>query len=817
MKLRRLLLSAVIAFCVGTTPPLTMLAGASEELWTTYMEAGQKFYKQDNYTAAEKQLEMALQSIGDTPPNSPKLATLYDLAGQAYCKTGKMSKAEEILKKALEIREKGPKSEELKLFATVMFLGTVYRNQNKFADSEALYKRGLAMFAGKGPIKTVCQCMVLTALGSLYAESDRPAEAETLLRKAIELREKSMFKNTFAGTVIHDTLGRVLAAQGRNDEAIKQHELAMEQATKYKDVTGLGFAKANQAAAYSSLGQFDKAHSLLEDGRKVIEATNGADSVEAATCYSMLGLNAINRDRYDEAEDLLQRALTLHEKHLGKDHTNVGYDLGKFVEVYRNQGKYDLAAKAGERSLAIHKAALGPKALSTAYAMSTLAGVYKDQGQFDKAIPLLKESISIQSESMGNAHRPALTAMLALGEIYIAQGQYAEARQLVEQAAAILTKDKNAGPQIVAVVYTELAALERHDHKLAEAEVLLRKALAARETIYGVDHLRLLPDLKVLAKVFEEENKPEELAIVNARIAEIQQKYPEVSTIPAPPAAATGKIETTGDAANKPVGDKWALVVGISNFSEQDLNLKYAAKDAIDFGNFLKGNARFAPDHVKVITDKDATRDNIIKQLGTGWLGRLAKPNDLVVVYVSSHGSVARDEAGGVNFLVAHDTQSNALLGTGIPMQWLSQIIKEQVHSERVVVILDVCHSGAASAGQKGLGREKPVFDTAKLDVGAGQVIICSSAPEQVSWESKNYPNSVFTKRLIEALQQDKASVDLNKAYEYLREQVESEVLRDRGQMQTPLLFSKAWKGAPPVLSIPPTAPRAAALQAESN
>lgn len=791
---------------------------ASDALWTTYMEAGQKLYRENKFAAAEKQLDMALENIGSVPPDSFGLAQLYDIAGQAYCKTGKMSKSEEVLKKALAIRERNPGKDDLKLFATLMFLGTVYRNQNKFVDSEKLYKRGLDMFGGKGPIKTLCRCMNLTALGSLYLEMDRPAEAETLLRKAIELRDKSMLKNSFSPNVIHDTLGRSLTAQGRTEEAIKSHELAIKLATDAKDVTGKSTAQANMAVAYSSRGQYDKAHELLLEALKVIEATNGVDSVDAGTIYSMLATNAVNRDQYSEAEDLLKRALTLHEKHLGANHSSVGNDLIKVVDVYKNQGKYDEAEKAALRALKIQSAAIGPSSYSTATAMTTLAGVYKDQQKFDKAVPLLKAAIEIYGQSLGSDNSSAILPMCSLGEIYLAQGQSADARELVQRAADILANNKESAPQTAAMVYTELAALERQEKKLPEAEEHLRKALAARQSIFGTNSVRLLGDLRLLTKVLKEQEKTAELAEVNSRIATIEAAHPEVATNPVAVPQSASRLDVAASPSGPvEVGDKWALVVGVSNFADSDLNLKYAAKDAIDFGNFLQSGAKFAPDHVKVITDKDATRDNIIKQLGGGWLGRLARPNDLVVVYVSSHGSVSRDEAGGVNFLVAHDTQANALLSTGIPMQWLSQIIKEQVHSDRVVVILDVCHSGAVSGGQKGLAREATKFDPAKLEVGAGQAIICSSAPEQVSWESKNYANSVFTRKLIEALQQEKSSVDLNKAYAYLKEQVESEVLRDRGQMQTPLLFSKAWRGAPPILSVVPTTPRPASLQSNSK
>lgn len=62
------------------------------------------------------------------------------------------------------------------------------------------------------------------------------------------------------------------------------------------------------------------------------------------------------------------------------------------------------------------------------------------------------------------------------------------------------------------------------------------------------------------------------------------------------------------------------------------MNLKYAAKDAVDFSNFLIRHENFKPDHVKVLLDKAATREQIITNLGSGWLGSRARPDDLVVL-----------------------------------------------------------------------------------------------------------------------------------------------------------------------------------------
>lgn len=134
-------------------------------------------------------------------------------------------------------------------------------------------------------------------------------------------------------------------------------------------------------------------------------------------------------------------------------------------------------------------------------------------------------------------------------------------------------------------------------------------------------------------------------------------------------------------------------------------------------------------------------------------------------------------------------------------MQWLTKMVKDQVHSDRVILILDVCHSGAAGQGSKALTRAAGL-DPRTLNIGSGQMIICSSLAEQVSWESAKYENSVFTRRLMEALQSKKDKTTMIEAYNQLKVLVESEVLRDRAELQTPVLWNKGWTGKDPVLAV---------------
>lgn len=89
-------------------------------------------------------------------------------------------------------------------------------------------------------------------------------------------------------------------------------------------------------------------------------------------------------------------------------------------------------------------------------------------------------------------------------------------------------------------------------------------------------------------------------------------------------------------------------------------------------------------------------------------------------------------------------------------MRWLTKTIQEQVNCKRVVVILDVCHSGSAGdesktvsdadddnssmaedSASKGFTRSAKLH-LGGLNVGSGQVVLCSSLAE-MTFRISNY------------------------------------------------------------------------------
>jgi hypothetical protein len=292
---------------------------------------------------------------------------------------------------------------------------------------------------------------------------------------------------------------------------------------------------------------------------------------------------------------------------------------------------------------------------------------------------------------------------------------------------------------------------------------------------------------------------------------------PARSKVPAPaqtksPATAKGSgnsrsIKRGGPSFNtQKIKDKWALVIGISKFAHPEYNLKYAAKDAADFKDFLIKECAFAPDHVKFLENERATRGAIMDAFGDNWLPRVVIPGDLVIIYISTHGTPASRDAGGRNYIVAHDTDWNRLFSEGVEMNSLAAQIKERVNTDRVLIVMDTCYSGAATTGARGI--EKPAnFDADEIAQGTGRLVLSSSSPNERSWEGAGYKNGIFTFNLIKALRKNNGNIDVLTAFSDVRKNVQWEAQSNFGAPQTPALGGK-WEGVNLVLSLPPAEPR---------
>jgi Caspase domain len=241
------------------------------------------------------------------------------------------------------------------------------------------------------------------------------------------------------------------------------------------------------------------------------------------------------------------------------------------------------------------------------------------------------------------------------------------------------------------------------------------------------------------------------------------------------------------------VRQKFALIVGIGTFQDGSIpKLQFAAKDADDFRKLLldKSFGNFVPENVVTLMDEKATRAAILDAMNQ--IALRAQEDDLVVLFVSSHGSPLQQDRGlgGVGYIVTYDTVMSKI--------WLDALDYQNfaaqtsfIKARRKVVFLDTCFSGqAAKRGQKALSIEGLGVDdkTARLFLsGFGTFVIMSSRADERSWESDTIHNGYFTHYLIEALQRRPAEPPtVKEVFDYISAKLPDAVARDKQAPQHP-------------------------------
>ena len=229
-----------------------------------------------------------------------------------------------------------------------------------------------------------------------------------------------------------------------------------------------------------------------------------------------------------------------------------------------------------------------------------------------------------------------------------------------------------------------------------------------------------------------------------------------------------------------PMRNKWALVVGISQFSDSRLSLQYTTKDAKDFAAALVDPkiGRFPPANVHILADTQVSTRRFREELN--WLARSADEGDLVVIFVATHGTSRKDDTADVNYLVTSDTDlstPDTLFGSSMAMVDLSDIVRTRVKARRTVILLDTCHSGGATALKTdratGLAEFAPSEQALdRMRQGVGRAILTSSQEDQFSYEGAPFQNGYFTHFLLEALQQNNGMNTIQQDYEYVKAQL---------------------------------------------
>jgi WD40 repeat protein len=249
---------------------------------------------------------------------------------------------------------------------------------------------------------------------------------------------------------------------------------------------------------------------------------------------------------------------------------------------------------------------------------------------------------------------------------------------------------------------------------------------------------------------------------------------------------------------------------GISDYTGDALDLKYAAKDAEEMAKALTIGASNLFGAKKTFTyklttnepDKGSwpTKDNIKKAFAG--VSKEAKASDVLIVYLSGHGINWGGQDGDFYYLTqdAYSSNSDAYNDpairdkTTISSAELTELIKS-VAALKEVLIIDACASGRAV---ENLMEKRDVSSTTlraldRMKDRTGLHIITGCAADAVSYEVSRFAQGVLTYSLLEGIKgaslREEKFIDVSKLFQYSSERV-PQLARGLGGIQQPQIFS---------------------------
>jgi len=140
-------------------------------------------------------------------------------------------------------------------------------------------------------------------------------------------------------------------------------------------------------------------------------------------------VTAMDAGRLGEAENLFLKSVTEAERFLPDD-PRLPQSLTALATLYDGQTRFDEAETLLKRALTLRERALGRGHADVAITLAALARHYRDRGRLSEAAALYRQALTMLEKTLGPEHPETGITRTGLGALYVAQGWYPEAEEM---------------------------------------------------------------------------------------------------------------------------------------------------------------------------------------------------------------------------------------------------------------------------------------------------------------------------------------------------------------------------------------------------
>ena len=301
-------------------------------------------------------------------------------------------------------------------------------------------------------------------------------EAIELEGKTIKFHQENLDKHNLSKAQSLSSRARIAKIRLSYNKAIEFYKEALDVLPAFEETLHVEYLN-NLGLLYNTLGKYDQAEVMLDFALSIAEANFGKDHQDVAIVLNNLAMFFMDVNRLPEAEDMLERSVEILGNYGGVLFLDQTWALNNLASLYAKTNRLDDAEKLLKRALAIAEANYVKSPSEVTTLLSNLSGVYAKMNRLSEAEEMLDRSVEIFENYGGKQSANYPKVLNNLASLYTKTNHLDNAEKLLKRALASDEARLGKGHPDVAIELSNLAAIYTITNRLEDAEKLRKRAV----------------------------------------------------------------------------------------------------------------------------------------------------------------------------------------------------------------------------------------------------------------------------------------------------------------------------------------------------
>ncbi len=343
------------------------------------------------------------------------------------------------------------------------------------------------------------------------------ARKNTFVYRATKFVRRNAIAVAVAGIFSVFLIGFLINSQVQANRIAKEQKRSEKVLVFMKDIF-----KGNDPA---NAGKNDvSAREILDRGVLKIESELKNEPDVQAELFDTVGQVYQSLGEYEKAETLLEKSLQIRRDFFGENSKEIAQTLLHLGDVQRVRAKFDDAEKNLKKSLEIRRNLFGEKSKEVIPALYGLVSMNFDKKDFKTAESLAKERLEISRANFGDNHKETVGSLRDLGDVQMNLNELENAEKNIREAVKIGDSLENLSEEVIDsnILLARLLFFKKREFE--ESKKLLNKSQKLGKEFYGETHPQMIWILTNQAFHSEEQKKYDDAIEITNEIIDLQKK-----------------------------------------------------------------------------------------------------------------------------------------------------------------------------------------------------------------------------------------------------------------------------------------------------